>query len=150
MIKSRRMTAEIDGEFCVFLIGMRVNRWWKLHKWMPVALAIPRMVRKLAALRQSHDLRSVPAFVRDAGDVREESESRASAGVGGVQSQGGKQRRCRDLARDVSHRAGVVRMHRQQHAGLWTGARIEVDSGLGTSRNGAWADRALTDPAVLY
>ncbi|MGZ7042353.1 MAG: DUF4188 domain-containing protein, partial [Thermoanaerobaculia bacterium] len=29
------MTAQIDGDFCVFLIGMRINRIWKFHKWMP-------------------------------------------------------------------------------------------------------------------
>ena len=47
MIIARRMTAEIDGDFCVFLIGMRINRWWKVHKWMPVAFAMPRMIREL-------------------------------------------------------------------------------------------------------
>ena len=44
-----RMMAEIDGDFVVFLIGMRVNRWWKVHKWWPVAMAMPRMVRELSA-----------------------------------------------------------------------------------------------------
>jgi len=44
-----RMTAEIDGDFVVFLIGMRINRWWKVHKWWPVAMAMPRMLRELAA-----------------------------------------------------------------------------------------------------
>ena len=45
---AERMTAEIDGDFVVFLIGMRVNRPWKVHKWLPVALAMPRMLRELA------------------------------------------------------------------------------------------------------
>lgn len=44
----QRMTAEIEGEFVVFLIGMRVNRPWKLHKWLPVFLAMPRMLKELA------------------------------------------------------------------------------------------------------
>ncbi len=48
-ILARRMTAEVDGEFVVFLIGMRVNRWWKLHKWLPVTRAMPRMLRELQA-----------------------------------------------------------------------------------------------------
>ena len=43
-----RMMAEIDGDFVVFLIGMRINRWWKIHKWWPVAMAMPRMVRELS------------------------------------------------------------------------------------------------------
>jgi len=45
-----RVTAETDGEFCVFLIGMRVNRPWKLHRWLPVALAMARMIRELGTL----------------------------------------------------------------------------------------------------
>jgi hypothetical protein len=28
----------------VFLIGMRVNRVWKPHKWLPTAIAMPRML----------------------------------------------------------------------------------------------------------
>jgi Monooxygenase af470-like len=44
-----RMMAEIEGDFVVFLIGMRINRWWKIHKWWSVAMAMPRMVRELAA-----------------------------------------------------------------------------------------------------
>ena len=46
-IIAERMTAELDGEVIVFLIGMRINRGWKLHKWLPVARAMPRMLREL-------------------------------------------------------------------------------------------------------
>jgi hypothetical protein len=42
-----RMCAQIDGDFVVFLIGMRVNKPWKLHKWLPVARAMPRMIEEL-------------------------------------------------------------------------------------------------------
>ena len=42
-----RRTGRIEGEFVVFLIGMRVNRWWKIHKWLSVAMAMPRMLREL-------------------------------------------------------------------------------------------------------
>jgi hypothetical protein len=42
-----RMTAEIDGDFVVFLIGMRINRLWKVHRWAPVAAAMPRMLAEL-------------------------------------------------------------------------------------------------------
>ena len=41
--------AEIDGDFVVFLIGMRVNKPWKIHKWLPVVLAMPRMLKELDA-----------------------------------------------------------------------------------------------------
>jgi hypothetical protein len=47
-IHKQRMTAEIEGDFVVFLIGMRVNAWWKLWKWGPVAAAMPRMLAELA------------------------------------------------------------------------------------------------------
>lgn len=30
-----RMTAKVDGDFVVFLIGMRINKPLKLHKWIP-------------------------------------------------------------------------------------------------------------------
>src|SRR5690348_2830920 len=46
---TQRMTADVDGELVVFLIGMRINRFWKIHKWLPVALAMPRMLRELEA-----------------------------------------------------------------------------------------------------
>ena len=42
-----RMSARIEGDFVVFLIGMRVNRWWKPHKWLPPALAMIRMQKEL-------------------------------------------------------------------------------------------------------
>lgn len=48
-IFAERMTARIDGEIVVFLIGMRINRLWKMHKWLPVARAMPRMLAELAA-----------------------------------------------------------------------------------------------------
>lgn len=49
-ILKQRVTAECDGDFCVFLIGMRVNRPWKPHRWLPVGLAMARMIRELATL----------------------------------------------------------------------------------------------------
>jgi hypothetical protein len=52
-IHNQKMTAEIDGDFVVFLIGMRINKPWKLHKWLPVAMAMPRMLKELAANRDS-------------------------------------------------------------------------------------------------
>ena len=44
-----RVTGRIEGEFVVFLIGMRINRWWKVRQWLRVALAMPRMIRELTA-----------------------------------------------------------------------------------------------------
>jgi hypothetical protein len=42
-----RMTAQIEGDFVVFLIGMRINKPWKLHKWLPVLFAMPKMLKEL-------------------------------------------------------------------------------------------------------
>ena len=42
------MTARVDGDLVVFLIGMRLNRLWRPDRWWPVASAMPRMVRELA------------------------------------------------------------------------------------------------------
>jgi hypothetical protein len=47
-IHKQRMTAEIDGDFVVFLIGARINKPWKIHKWLPIALAMPRMLKELS------------------------------------------------------------------------------------------------------
>ncbi len=44
-----RMTVEMGGDFVVFLIGMRINKIWKVHQWLPVFLAMPRMIKELKA-----------------------------------------------------------------------------------------------------
>ena len=49
----KRMAAEMDGEVVVFLIGLRINKPWKLHKWLPVALAMPKMLKELQAHPES-------------------------------------------------------------------------------------------------
>jgi hypothetical protein len=48
-IQPGRFTAEMDGDFVVFVIGMRFNRLWKPHRWLPPFLAMPRMLRELQA-----------------------------------------------------------------------------------------------------
>jgi Monooxygenase af470-like len=55
----RRVTSKVDGDFVVFLIGMRVNSWWKIHKWLPVFLAMPKMIRELEADPSSGFLGSI-------------------------------------------------------------------------------------------
>lgn len=44
-----RYMAHIDGDFVVFLIGMRVNKPWKPHKWIPVAREMGPMLKTLFA-----------------------------------------------------------------------------------------------------
>jgi hypothetical protein len=50
---NQRMTVKIEGDFVVFIIGMRINRWWKFHKWLPVALAMPKMLKELSRKPES-------------------------------------------------------------------------------------------------
>jgi Domain of unknown function (DUF4188) len=47
-VHNGRYTARIDGDFVVFLIGMRFNRPLKVWQWGPVFAAMPRMLRELA------------------------------------------------------------------------------------------------------
>jgi len=43
------MTAMLDGTYVVFMLGMRINRLWKLTSWLPVTGAMPRMLKELEA-----------------------------------------------------------------------------------------------------
>lgn len=43
------MAATLEGDFVVFLIGMRINAPWKIHRWLPVTRAMPRMLAELEA-----------------------------------------------------------------------------------------------------
>jgi hypothetical protein len=52
-IVAQRVSAEIDGEFVVFLIGMRINKPWKIHRWWPVFRAMQPMLAELAARPES-------------------------------------------------------------------------------------------------
>lgn len=47
-INRDRLCAEVEGDFVVFLIGMRINHLWKVWKWWPVATAMPRMLIELS------------------------------------------------------------------------------------------------------
>jgi len=58
----QRMTAAVDGDFVIFIIGMRVNRWWKVHKWMPVVMAMPRMIKELMRAPESGFIAAESAF----------------------------------------------------------------------------------------
>ncbi|GAB3166273.1 DUF4188 domain-containing protein [Telluribacter humicola] len=50
---NQRMTVQIEGSFVVFMIGMRINRFWKFHKWVPVAMAMPKMLKELSQKPES-------------------------------------------------------------------------------------------------
>lgn len=46
-VLQQRLTSKNQDSLVVFLIGMRVNRWWKVQQWLRTALAMPRMLREL-------------------------------------------------------------------------------------------------------
>jgi hypothetical protein len=50
---NRRITASIDGDFVVFMIGARFNRWWKLPKYLWFIASMPKMIAELAARPES-------------------------------------------------------------------------------------------------
>ena len=42
-----RYTAQTDGPFVVFIIGMRINKFFAFRKWIPTARAMGPMIRTL-------------------------------------------------------------------------------------------------------
>ena len=49
-MRQGRHTADLHAagdEIVVFLIGMRINRPWKSRQWLPVFLAMPKMLKYL-------------------------------------------------------------------------------------------------------
>lgn len=58
-----RYTVSAGHDFVVFVIGMRVNQWWKFHKWIPIAFSMPMMLRKLRS-DKSLGLLAAEHFVR--------------------------------------------------------------------------------------
>lgn len=45
--KFERRTVRNDEPVVVFLLGMSVRKWWRIDKWLPVALSMPKMMREL-------------------------------------------------------------------------------------------------------
>ena len=47
-LQKGRYTATLDEPCVLFLIGMRVNKPWKVWRWWQVVVAMPRILRALA------------------------------------------------------------------------------------------------------
>ena len=47
MIRNERVTSSLEGDFVVFLIGLRINEPLKVNKWWPVTRAMPKMLEEL-------------------------------------------------------------------------------------------------------
>lgn len=58
-----RYTAVTDGDFVVFNIGMRVNRWWAFHKWIPTAMAMGPMLQTLYTHQQEKGFLGAETFL---------------------------------------------------------------------------------------
>jgi hypothetical protein len=58
-----RWSAEVSEPLVVFLIGMRVNKLWKIRQWWWVAQAMPRMLRRLTKVPEL-GLMHVEGFTR--------------------------------------------------------------------------------------
>nr|WP_321986879.1 DUF4188 domain-containing protein [uncultured Lichenicoccus sp.] len=84
-----RVCAEIEQEIVVFLIGMRINKLWKIWRWLPVAKAMTGMLRELAAhpelgmlgVRQAFNLRDLSSvqYWRSAAHLQAFAGSSANA-----------------------------------------------------------------------
>lgn len=57
-IKVGRYTANYPDEFVVFLIGLRINQWWRVNEWVPIYRAATAMDRELRAAPDSPLLQS--------------------------------------------------------------------------------------------
>ena len=47
----QRTTHGHTGDIAVFLIGLRLNRWWRVDCWLPAFLAMPPMLKELYAAK---------------------------------------------------------------------------------------------------
>ena len=46
-LNKNRITATSDKDFVVFLIGMRIKNCFDIHRWLPVFLAMGKMLPEL-------------------------------------------------------------------------------------------------------
>ena len=42
-----RYTTSVDEEICVYLVGLRINKPWLVHRWWPTMRAVAAMLREL-------------------------------------------------------------------------------------------------------
>lgn len=46
-MSKKRLEPLMDEPFIVFIVGFRINNYWKIHKWLPVRTAFRRMLKEL-------------------------------------------------------------------------------------------------------
>jgi len=42
-----RYTAQIEESFVIFVIGVRIHQFWKVHLWFPIIIAMQKMIIEL-------------------------------------------------------------------------------------------------------
>lgn len=57
-----RMTAEIEGDFAVFITGMRINKFWKIHKWYPNFRAMRKILMGLFGNQEEYGALCAQAY----------------------------------------------------------------------------------------
>lgn len=48
--RAERLAAHIEGDFVVFLIGARINKWWQVRDLIWFSKTMPTMLKELSAL----------------------------------------------------------------------------------------------------
>lgn len=46
-LQQSRVMAEAPDGTVLFIVGMHINHWWSVHRWVPVALSMRRMLDEL-------------------------------------------------------------------------------------------------------
>ncbi|WP_204745365.1 DUF4188 domain-containing protein [Glycomyces paridis] len=46
-VRPGRVVADHDEDLVVFTVGVRINKLWKVGRWLPVLASIPKMLREL-------------------------------------------------------------------------------------------------------
>ncbi len=144
---NERVCAEVEGDVVVFLIGMRINKLWKVWKWLPVVAAMPKMVKELSAhpelgmlsSRKILGLRNLAFFAilekRGApASLRACVQERSPASVAGLQQTCRHWRRRGHLARNLCRAQGQLGIGLREHAALWLRLGWRGVPGQGTAR----------------
>ena len=134
-IHTARLAAKFDGEFVVFLIGMRIYRPLLVYRWWPVASAMLRMIRELYRHPELGFLHAEIWMSRTTIMVQywrsmaqllaftTQREGPAPAGVARIQWSHRHLWCGRHLARNLLRQTRAIRKCLCEHAGLWPGSR---------------------------
>ena len=55
-IRAGRYTTDNSEPIVVFIIGMRINKRWAVHQWLPVFKAMPGMIKELYTIQEDRKL----------------------------------------------------------------------------------------------